>query len=681
MNALDKDNDPKLAILANTVHEIRTPVQTVIGTLELLSDTNLNEEQTEYVRQIEFSSNILLSLINDILDYSKIRSKEFKLENIPFNLIELAGQVSDLISIEAFGKKLEVITNADYSIPKYFMGDPLRIQEILINLLKNAVKFTSSGYVKTDVKKAKFKNGSPALLFEVTDSGIGIDKEKQKNLFTDFYQAEVSTTRKYGGTGLGLSICKDLVTAMNGKIGMRSNPNGGSIFWFAIPMSIPTKEQLEELSIDEKEIADDFSIQHHTHILLVDDNTLALQSLMLKLYSLNLKNVETATNAHDAIKKLEDAAIKNNHFDIAFIDMIMPKVDGWHLAAEINERPELKKLKRYLVVPEGQMGREAKMRLMKWFTGYLYKPIKREKLKTLLNETYDVPTDVEPLENHSVPKLLSNPLIAEDIPILVTEDHPTNRRILVTFLQKYGAIVYEAENGEVAISKINAHPEIAIVFMDIQMPLMDGITATQNLRAKNYKGIIIACTADNSEQDAILYKKNGMNDTLIKPFKRAALAEIIEKWKNKIGNLQKNKKENMMATIQSEENLATENQTKEKNVREKIWNEKDFEETISNDNKLGNELLDEFCSQTKILIADTESAISKNDFQTLRRIGHTLDGSAGTISANVLSECGKVINLHAKKENIEGIKNALELTKKIFSQFEIMSANWKKRHE
>lgn len=651
----DAENDQKLAILANTVHEIRTPVQTVIGTLELLSDTQLNEEQAEYVRQIEFSSNILLSLINDILDYAKIRSKEFKLENIPFNVIELTGQVSDLISIEAFGKKLEVITNADYSIPKYFMGDPLRIQEILINLLKNAVKFTSSGYIKTELKKAKLKDGTPMLLFEVTDSGIGIDKEKQKNIFTGFYQAELSTTRKYGGTGLGLAICKDLVTAMKGKIGVRSNPDGGSIFWFALPMILPTKEQLAEFSIDEADTSEDFLIQPQTHILIIDDNPLALQSLMLKLYSLNLKNVETATSAQEAIKKLEDEAMKNNHFDIAFIDMIMPKVDGWHLAAEINERHSLKKLKRYMVVPEGQMGREAKMRLMKWFTGYLYKPIKRAKLKTLLNETYDIPTDVEPLDNNSgiasaTAKQRGSSHLAEGISILVAEDHPMNRRILVTFLQKYGATVFEAENGEAAISMINEHPEISIVFMDIQMPVMDGITSTQTLRAKKYKGVIIACTADNSDEDAIQYKKSGMNDILIKPFKRAALAEIIGKWKPKTSD-------------------------------STTWNEGEFEETISNDNKLGIELLKDFCNQTKILLRDAETAIIKKDFETLRRIGHTIEGSSGTISAGVLAECGKYINLQAKEQNIENIKNALKSTKENFSKFEKLSAKWKEKHE
>ena len=201
--------------LASTLHEIRTPLQTIIGTLELLSTTPLNKEQTEYVRQIQFSSDIILSLANDILDISKIRSKEFKLEMIPFELLSLVERVTDLVSIEAFNKGLEIIFDFDSTIPT-LIGDPTRIQQILLNIIKNAVKFTSKGYIYITVSK---KN-KESILFRVTDTGLGIPEDKRRSLFTDYYQVEASTTRKYGGTGLGLSISKTLAEAMNGKIGV-----------------------------------------------------------------------------------------------------------------------------------------------------------------------------------------------------------------------------------------------------------------------------------------------------------------------------------------------------------------------------------------------------------------------------------------------------------------------------
>ena len=217
--------------IASTLHEIRTPIQTVISTIELLEDTNLDKEQIEYVHQIDFSANTLLQLANDILDFTKIQSDQFKLESIPYDIIELTEQVVDLISIEAFNRGIQVITDIDYSLPPEVMGDPNRVQQIILNLVKNAVKFTEKGFIL--VRVTKWRN---YLLFEIADSGIGISDDKKELIFKDFYQIDSSTTKKYSGTGLGLSICKNLVNVMKGKIGVLSNPSGGSNFWFSIPV-------------------------------------------------------------------------------------------------------------------------------------------------------------------------------------------------------------------------------------------------------------------------------------------------------------------------------------------------------------------------------------------------------------------------------------------------------------
>lgn len=712
--SLDRFPDKQMLFLANTVHEIRTPVQTIIGTLELLSDTALNEEQTEYVRQIKFSSDVLLSLINDILDFAKIHSQQFNLESIAFDIVNLTEQVADFVSIEAFGKKLEVVTDIDYSVPRFVMGDQTRVQEILINLIKNAVKFTSSGYVHIELKRAILKNANGekkyALLFEVIDSGIGIEENKRGKLFTDFYQTESSTTRKYGGTGLGLAICKNLVTAMHGEIGMKANPFGGSIFWFAIPLVPATNAQIARamdksfakispmhvstnITQPEREQKEMFSVPPDTHILIVDDNALARQSMTRKLASLGLHNVQSVETAQEALLTLDYAAKMENPFKIIFIDMIMPRVDGWHLAADMNERHKLNDIKRYLLVPEGQMGREAKMRLMKWFTGYLYKPIKRDKLRTLLIETYDVPTDIEPIDAPANKIQNTNESdVLKDISVLVVEDHPMNRRLLITFLKKFGVTTYEAENGKDAIAQVAKHGEIDLILMDIQMPVLDGIEATKQLRRSQYNGIIIACTANNYEDDFAEYRSVGMNDVLVKPFKRDAVKLVIEKWYKDMQDRKASAKSESFAATAS----ATSNETGTESIKETVavinhaeleksksakpWDIDDFEDTISHNIELGKKLIDDFMSQTNILLGDIVRHISSKEFEELRRIGHTIEGSSKTISANMLAENGKYLNAQAKLFNIDGIEKAYLLTRKSFTLFEELALKWKDSH-
>ena len=214
------DKDSKTQFLATAVHEIRTPVQTIIGTLELLKETNLDKEQHEYIRQLQFSADILLGLANDVLDFSKIQSGKFDLEYIPFDTIKKFEQISDLICIEAYNKNIEILTEINYNIPPLVISDPTKIQQILVNLIKNAVKFTSEGHVKLFVD---FDSSIQNLIFKVEDTGIGISKDKQERIFDEYYQVDKSTTRNYGGTGLGLSICKKLTDLMNGNISIETN--------------------------------------------------------------------------------------------------------------------------------------------------------------------------------------------------------------------------------------------------------------------------------------------------------------------------------------------------------------------------------------------------------------------------------------------------------------------------
>ncbi|MCI7435183.1 MAG: response regulator [Spirochaetia bacterium] len=648
---------PNELFLANAVHEIRTPVQTIIGTLDLLSDTQMNTEQTEYVRQIRFGAEVLLALVNDILDFSKIKSHKMLLENVPYDIKNLVENVVHLISIEAFNKKLEIVTDIDYSLPEMIMGDPTRVQQILINLLKNAVKFTNQGYIHTELKK-----DGDFLLIKITDSGIGVSKDKENNLFESFDQGDPSISRKYGGTGLGLPICKGLVSKMNGSIGFTPNPYGGSSFWVKIPFSAADDSKKNQYVLP---------VPATTKILIVDDSILAAKSLENKLKTIGLQNIQISQNGEDAYLKLQYAEQIDNPYDIVFIDKIMPVVEGWHLASNIKNNPKIKKTKLYMLVPEGQVGRDAKMKLLDWFAGYLYKPVRLEKLDQLLIETNGSDSSIKLFEEingnnknseNTTKKQTELPQIAEGMKILVTDDHPVNRKILVEFLKKFGAAVYEAENGEAAIKMIREHSEIQVVFMDIQMPVLSGIETTKILRKENFSGLIIACTANNDPENFKEYQRIGMNDILVKPFKRKNIENMLDKWSTVI-NLPS---ASQIASVDSDMMLNNE-----------LWNSADFEDTIGNDVDLGKQILLDYIDQTKSFIVTAYDLLDNKDFEELHRVSHTLKGSSAAISANKLVHISTLMSQATKSKNAEEFRKNLEDFEEYFDLFILATTKWK----
>lgn len=644
---------PNELFIANAVHEIRTPVQTVIGTLDLLSDTRLNKEQIEYVRQIRYGADVLLALVNDILDFSKLKSHKLLIENIPYNVKTLTENVAHLIGIEAYNKEIEVVTDIDYSnIPDTVSGDPTRIQQILLNLLKNAVKFTNCGYIHLELTSQ-----NENLLFQVTDSGIGVSEDKMNSLFKSYYQGDSSFTRKYGGSGLGLAICKLLVKKMNGSIGVKKNPYGGSIFWFTVPL----KTEISENSLPPAAYVP--PVPATTKILIVDDSNLVRKSLAHQLNSIGLQNIQTSSNGEDAFLKMQYAEQLGNPFEIVFIDMIMPVVEGWHLASKIKNSPLLEKTKLYMLVPEGQMGREAKMKLLDWFAGYLYKPIRREKLDALLIDTNGEIPSAKMLdvieENKNLDK--KNELI-KGIKILVAEDHPVNREILVQFLKKFGATIFQAENGMQALNLISKNPEIQMIFMDIQMPVLNGTEATRILRQKKYTGIIIACTANNDSSTFEKYKDIGINDILVKPFKREKVLELLDKWNIIIGL----SKATEIFTTEQKKTIAN----------DELWDIQDFEDTIGSDWDLGNQIILDYIDQTGEFLISGKKFIETRNFGELHRVSHTLKGSSAAISANKLANIAAKMNQAAiEKKSDEALLKLLEFEEN-FNLFLLKTNKW-----
>ena len=449
---------------------------------------------------------------------------------------------------------------------------------------------------------------------------------------------------------------------MKGKLGVTDNPETcGSVFYFTIPYKPAIDAVLKY----------ELVIPARTKILVVDDNSLARKSLVKHLEKFGIKNIYSESNALDALKLLREHADKGEPFSTVFIDMIMPKVDGWHLAAEINNDKGINNAKLYLIVPEGQIGSDAKMKMLNWFDGYLYKPIKRKKLFDLVSQSFKESFETavseqkdpglilhertlakkakeESMQENSLREKAENILrenkdnaIAGGLHILVAEDHPVNRKLLVTFLTKFGADIIEAENGQEAVETTLKHPEIDFIFMDIQMPVKNGIDATLEIRKNNFKGIIIACTANSDKDDFEHYKKAGMNDVIVKPFKSQTIKEIIEKWNTAL----------ILPTAQEIATLIS-----NKIPVKKSWNIEDFMDTVANDYNFGKQLITDFIYQTETLIKTIPEAIEKKNFEELRRIGHTLKGSSSTVSAFPLSDYGTRLNKAAKSEDIDALK-------------------------
>lgn len=643
--------------IASTMHEVRTPLQTIISTLELLEDTPLNKEQIEYIHQIEFSANALLGLANDVLDFTKISSNNFKLEIQPYDVIELTERVVDLITVETFNRGIEILTDIDYSLPQNLLGDPVRIQQIILNLVKNAAKFTDTGYIFIRVSSKKNH-----LLFEIIDSGIGVPEDKKKLIFTDFYQIDGSSVRKTSGTGLGLSISKNLVEVMKGQIGVLSNPSGGSNFWFALPF-----DSCDDTRISQPHL----KIPESVKILIVDDNALALKALMAKLSFYGIKNIVLADSGPKALEQIENANKQEQPFTAAFIDLIMNPMDGWRLASEIRSTANATAMKLYLMVPEGQLRQDAKMKCLDWYDGYIYKPIKQKALVSILENMLSTEKpdgngidEVSEFKQSRKVSSIMDQQVGGGLKILVAEDTPINKMLLETFLKKFGATVYLAENGQVAVDQIALHPKIDIIFMDIFMPVKSGIDATIELRNKGYKGIIIACTANNDSEDFKTYKKIGVNDIVVKPFKRDSIRELLEKWSS-------------VLTLPNAKDIISLTFLKNKSLE--MWNIEDFMDTTGNNSEFAISLMDEYITQSKELMERLKEELKQTpiNYDKVELYTHTMKGSSASVSATRFAELGRKMNDAAKTRNLTDLEAARINYEIDFIAFTNIVANWK----
>ena len=514
----EKATRTKSLFLANMSHEIRTPIQTILGVVELLGETGLDGEQADYAAQIGFSADVLLALINDILDFSKIEAGKLSLEAADFDLRDLAGQSVDLLALDAHRKGLELVMDIGDGVPASLRGDATRLRQILINLLKNAIKFTNAGMVGLFVAKI-VEGGAERLRFEVRDTGIGIPEDLRQRLFTPFYQADMSAARRAGGTGLGLAISRHLVELMEGNIGVLPREPSGSVFWFEIPLVLPEFAEEAPLPLLELE---------PRKLLVVDDNDDA-RSIAIRIATRGGWNARGAASGLEALAELRGAAAAGDAFDVCLVDQSMPTMDGWRLASEIRDDRSISDIRLVLMIPAGTTGGDAKMKLLRWFAAYISKPVKPEALLDAIErergdeaEDGDVAT-AEPVEEDVF-----------DAEVLVAEDHDVNRELFGVILGRLGLRVDEAHDGLEAVEKALRRAERGrphdIILMDIFMPRLDGYEATRELRRGGWKGPIIAVTASALKGEREKCIEAGMDDILLKPFRKADLEGVLSKW-------------------------------------------------------------------------------------------------------------------------------------------------------
>jgi len=643
-------NNAKSEFLANMSHEIRTPLNGVIGFTDLLAQTTLDKTQKLYLENAERSAQSLLNIINDILDFSKIEAGKLELEFVKTDLIQLIEDTVDIIKLQADQKNIEFVLSLDTNIPEYVTLDPIRVKQILINLLANAVKFTRVGEVVFNVNFSELDSKIGIIHFSIKDTGIGISSEHQKKLFTSFSQADSSTTRKYGGTGLGLTISSMLVKKMNSSIELVSELDKGSVFSFDI--------SVEYLKSDTSIF--DLKPNKIKKVLLVDDNKASKIVLNRYLTKIGI-DCTLAENGMQVINYLN----KGNRYDALFIDFQMPELNGLETISIIRNQLQLSPKKLPIVLLQGSTtSTDLNKQIFELgINNTLIKPIKltdffqtigqlknikgTERSENVLSEPYLKSTSTELESKEYKPT------------VLIVEDVKTNMLLLQNYLKQWveSCVIVEATNGKMAIQKyIECLPDLVI--MDIQMPEMDGLEATKAIRklerSTDRKVPIIALTAGTLKEEKQKCFEAGMNAYLQKPIMFNQLIQELNKWSLNSASSSINLYETKSELVDS--SFSTYTSTKFDHLK--------LFQKVGGDKELYIQIIHSLLNEIPNYLNELELAISNLNFKPIKKIAHTIKGT----TANVFIT------------DLVSISNELEQTKTIEEAklvFDRLKENWK----
>jgi signal transduction histidine kinase/DNA-binding response OmpR family regulator/HPt (histidine-containing phosphotransfer) domain-containing protein len=644
--AAEAANEAKSEFLANMSHEIRTPMSAIIGMAYLALRTGLTPKQHDYVSKIHRAAMSLLAIINDILDFSKIEAGRLEVEHVPFFLDDVLANVASVTSQLAADKRLEYLFHVPPSIPRHLVGDPLRLEQVLINLVNNAVKFTPAGELEmTCMRRDAVPGEHTALLrFSVRDTGIGMTPEQMAKLFQAFSQANGSTTREYGGTGLGLSISQQLVRLMGGEIAVESVPGQGSVFSFDLEFPLTVQP-------DHPEVAP--AALNGVRLLLVDDSPVALEILAESMRALPLRT-DTAASGAEALACIAAADKADDPYRLVLSDWRMPDMDGVELARRVQQDAALRERPRIVLVTA--FGREEVQHEAEQagVVAFLFKPIGQSALVDTLVSLLSPGFTQRGADRRSErdrrlgDRRNGQASAAEALPgqryaarVLLVEDNAVNQQIGAELMATLGICVDMAGNGEQALEMLReAGPEgYALVLMDLEMPLLDGHAATRRLREdKDFDALpVVAMTAHALPDIRERCLAEGMQDYVTKPIEPDRLYAVLARWLGiaRLAPAQPPATDTALAPGAAERYRAAGQRPAVPPVLE------GFDTALGLYHVAGNaalylQLLDSFRQSQAGTVAEVQSALARGDRDEASRIAHTLRGVAGSLGATVL---------------------------------------------
>ncbi len=634
----------KSRFLANMSHEIRTPMSAVIGLLDLCLRTNLDARQKDYLTNAHGSANSLLGIINDILDFSKIEAGKLELESIVFDLCQVLEHLSTMVSVKTQEKGLELLFYLAPNVPRMLVGDPLRLGQILVNLANNAVKFTESGEVIVSIQAREFRTDAVEVEFAVCDSGIGMTERQRGRLFSSFHQADNSTTRKYGGTGLGLAISKELVELMKGRIWVESEPGEGSSFYFALTLKLG-EQRREPLLFGTPDM-------QGMRVLVVDDNVYAREILTVYMeqFSFEVNSVASGEEALDLLRGSADGP-----YGLVLMDYMLPGMDGLEALQRLGEILPGGDLPKRILISARNQAETLREGMEQTVDAVLAKPINPSLLFDTVMEAFGEHSDQFCGRRQQIQEDEGQALAAiKGARILLVEDNRINQQVAREYLVLAGFMVQTANHGREALDMLRDEPAYDCVLMDVQMPILDGYTATRRLRRdlQLTELPVIALTANATNEDRESALEAGMNGHISKPINpRELLAELV-RW---IAPGNRGLPPGPSDPARSNSKTADLDELPGFDLDAALSN-------CADNPALLQQLLHEFrdCHSGDLALID--AALEMGDDSTARRLAHTLKSSGATLGALALSRAAKDFEdalAHPNGQGREGLLEAL----------------------